>query len=290
MSMETDKIVACFPDLTQVCPINRASGQKHAYTAVSQTYGDVVVKVVCPFNNNPRLVREIQIMRGSRTIRHWPLSCHDGDYCTDEIDASPAIAVNPEWMLDQYITWDRMLTREYHGEPSLAYDNEGGLFITTDGRWMECINVENASVSVIDNIGGRAPINAPDQLLYTGEDIFSYNVDDALYARFNKQGRRWEGADVFTPESHYWNKASVWWEGEKALVSFGGYGFYHYNNELMIQYPYSDKEDVKVVLEGIHPRYSAATAILGDTLYIFGGRGNPSGKQELYEAIVNMYC
>ena len=63
MSMETDKIVACFPDLTQVCPINRASGQKHAYTAVSQTYGDVVVKVVCPFNNNPRLVREIQIMR-----------------------------------------------------------------------------------------------------------------------------------------------------------------------------------------------------------------------------------
>lgn len=226
-------------------------------------------------------IREIQIMRGSRTIRHWPLSCHDGDYCTDDIGASPAMAVNPEWMLDQYITWDRILTREYHGEPSLAYDNEDGLFITTDGRWMECIDVEDASVSVIDNIGGKAPINAPDQLLYTGEDIFSYNVDDALYARFNKQSRRWEGADVFTPESHYWNKASVWWEGEKALVSFGGYGFYHYNNELMIQYPYSDKEDVKVVLEGIHPRYSAATAIIGDTLYIFGGRGNPSGKQEL---------
>lgn len=82
-------------------------------------------------------IREIQILRGSRTIRHWPLSCHDGDYCTDDIDASPAIAVNPEWMLDQYITWDRILTREYHGEPSLAYDNEDGLFITTDGRWMD---------------------------------------------------------------------------------------------------------------------------------------------------------
>lgn len=63
MSLETDKILECFPDLTQVNPINRVSGQKHAYTAVSGTYGDVVVKVVCPFNNNPRLIREIQIMR-----------------------------------------------------------------------------------------------------------------------------------------------------------------------------------------------------------------------------------
>lgn len=226
-------------------------------------------------------IREIEIRRGSRTIHHWPLSCHDGDYCTDETNASPAIAVNPVWILDQYITWDRVLTREYDGEPSVAYGKEGELFITTDGRWLECIDTEDASVSTIENISGNAPINAPDQLLFTGEDIFSYNVDDAAYARFNRQRRQWEGVGDFTPESHYWNKASAWWEDEKALVSFGGYGFYHYNNELMIQYPYSDKEDVKITLDGIHPRYSAATAILGDILYIFGGRGNPSGKQEL---------
>lgn len=61
--METDKITDCFPDLTQISPIKRASGQKHAYTAISPKYGDVVVKVVCPFNRNPRLIREIQIMR-----------------------------------------------------------------------------------------------------------------------------------------------------------------------------------------------------------------------------------
>ena len=60
--METDKITDCFPDLVQIEPIKRDSGQKHAYTAISPKYGDVVVKVVCPFNNNPRLIREIQIM------------------------------------------------------------------------------------------------------------------------------------------------------------------------------------------------------------------------------------
>lgn len=71
MSLETDKIAECFPDLIQITPIKRVSGQKHAYTAVSHTHGDVVVKVVCPFNQNPRLIREIQIMRDC-IITHVP--------------------------------------------------------------------------------------------------------------------------------------------------------------------------------------------------------------------------
>lgn len=31
----------------------------------------------------------------------------------------------------------------------------------------------------------------------------------------------------------------------------------------------------------LYPRYSAAMTIVGDELYIFGGRGNKYGKQEL---------
>lgn len=75
MSMETEKIIECFPDLIHIAPIHRASGQKHAYTAVSPTYGEVVVKVVCPFHNDPRIIREIQIMRDC-TFAHVP-KLHD---------------------------------------------------------------------------------------------------------------------------------------------------------------------------------------------------------------------
>lgn len=63
MSMETEKILECFPSLAELAIIPRVSGQKHAYTAVSPEFGDVVVKVACPFNDDPRLIREIEIMQ-----------------------------------------------------------------------------------------------------------------------------------------------------------------------------------------------------------------------------------
>lgn len=226
-------------------------------------------------------LRNIEIFRGNRNIHRWPLSRHDGNCCTDETDGAPAIAVNPLWILDQYITWDEVLTLAYDKEPSIAAGSNGEVYITTDGRNLEIYDTENLSATKIAGIGGITPINAPDQLLFTGSDIFAYNVDDASFSRLDRERKIWKGGGKFTPESHYWNKTSVWWAERKALVSFGGYGFYHYNNELMIQYPYSDRDNVKVVLEDIHPRYSAASAITDSTLYIFGGRGNPSGKQEL---------
>lgn len=226
-------------------------------------------------------LREIEILRGSRVIRHWPLSRHDGSYCTDAVASSAAIAVNPVWILDQYITWDEFLTLTYDKEPSITPGEDGDIYVTTDGSTLEVYNTEDRSMSQRFHIGGTVPINAPDQLLFTGTDIFAYNVDDASFARLDRGGKVWKGGEKLTPESHFWNKTSVWWKEERALVSFGGYGFYHYNNELMIQYPYSDKENIRVALDEIHPRYSAASAILDGVLYIFGGRGNPSGKQEL---------
>lgn len=225
-------------------------------------------------------LREISIHRGSKLIRHWTLSLHDEYQCLDEIGQSPAIAANPSWIIDKYITWNKVATLAYDDEPSIATDSDI-LNLTTDGSWIDRFSLTDGSISRIEGVKGICPINAPGQLMAEGGKLYAYNVDQPSFAEYDAEHNCWEGgADAIT-ESSYWNKTSSWWPEEDALVSFGGYGFYHYNNDLLIQHLNADKEDIKLTISEIDPRFRSASAIVDETLYIFGGRGNVSGKQEL---------
>lgn len=226
-------------------------------------------------------IRKISILRGNKLIRHWTLSLHDEWQCLDEIKGSPAIASNPSWIIDKYITWNRVASFNYDKEPSIFADAGNNLHITTDGRWLDRFSLKDGSTTRIEGITGTCPINAPSQLLCANGKLYAYNVDTPTFAEYDSARNRWSCDKESVPESNYWNKTSSWWPGENALVSFGGYGFYHYNNDLLIQYPDGGKPCTKLVISEIDPRFSAASAIVGNLLYIFGGRGNVSGKQEL---------
>ena len=65
------------------------------------------------------------------------------------------------------------------------------------------------------------------------------------------------------------------------MYSFGGYGHYHYRNELIVSYLEHPEQNRRAILEDITPRYAMTSYIVDSLLYVFGGRGNPSGKQEL---------
>lgn len=226
-------------------------------------------------------IRDIHISRGSRIIRNWSLSRHDNEICRDGISDSPAIATNAVWLLDQYISWNKVLTADYDKEPSVAFGPDDRIFVTTNGSWIDCYDLNTIECTRTEGISGAVPVNAPDQLLFADGNLIAYNVDQPSFAILDAGLHKWTGGDNSVPESRYWNKTTSWWPEDKSIVSFGGYGFYHYNNNLLIQHPYGNGEDVVIPLDDIHPRYSATSAIIDGNLFIFGGRGNASGKQEL---------
>lgn len=57
--------------------------------------------------------------------------------------------------------------------------------------------------------------------------------------------------------------------------------FYQYRNDLFQMKSGNYKLEQVIYERPLYPRYSAAMTIVGDELYIFGGRGNKYGKQEL---------
>ncbi|NDV84055.1 hypothetical protein [Bacteroides sp. 51] len=230
-------------------------------------------------------LRNIEIYKKDKLFRSWKLEKHHGDICYDSLANVPAISHNPYWLIDDYITWQKIYETELPSATSIAFNPGTDEFYMVNNS--ENIMVFNANSLQTHNIkvkGGLYSANSPNQLFYIPEKktLLSYNLNEDLYSFFSFDAQTWSNHTPSTKEHGYWNNSITFYSTDSAIVSFGGYGFYRYNNELLLQYPFGNKPNEKIQLTEISPRYTAGTAIVGNTLYIFGGRGCKSGRQELF--------
>lgn len=244
----------------------------------------------CPFNGYvvgdvaSVNIKDVFLKQREDTIHYWKMAKHNGDICYDEINNAPATGKNSRWIIDKYITWKKIYSQDFSKSPSIAFNNHTGVFYMANNKYkLYALHTVDQSVDTIHIKGGEFVANYPNQMIYIPQhrQLLSYNLDENLFSIFNPQTQTWEGTVAPTQEHDYWNNTLVYHSANSTLISFGGYGHYHYNNELLISYPYENKPQVRLNLNDIHPRYSSSSVIVDSTLYIFGGRGCPSGRQEL---------
>lgn len=246
---------------------------------------------LCPFENfaTPDIasvnLRNIEITKKDKLFRSWKLEKHHGDICYDNIANVPAISHNPYWLIDNYISFQKIYETELSKPTSVAFDpTTDRFYMVNDSEKIVIFNANNQKSEEIKVKGGRYAANSPNQLIYIPEtnQLLSYNLDEDLYSFFSFATQTWSNNTPTAKEHAYWNHSITFHPADSALISFGGYGFYRYNNELMLKYPYGNKPNEKIQLTEISPRYTSATTIVDHTLYIFGGRGCKSGRQELF--------
>lgn len=246
---------------------------------------------LCPFENFDILdiasvnLKNIRVYTNNKLYRFWKLERHDQDICYDEIRQVPAIATNPSWIIDEYISWNRIYEQHFDVSPSIAFDSlSGNFYMVNNSAEIHVFNVHTQRPSMIEVQGGEYAVSSPNQLIYLPESrsLLSYNLSENLYSVFSFRDCKWSNNKLPEKEQAYWNNSVNYNPSGQLLVSFGGYGFYRYNNELVKTYPFSGKPEEKTILTEISPRYGAATTLVDNTLYIFGGRGNKAGRQELF--------
>ena len=229
-------------------------------------------------------IRDVKLFRDKEEIRYWKMGRHNQNVCYDERDYAPATGNNTLWIIDEYITWKKIFSQHFEAYPSIAFDPSVGTFyIANDKRHLYVMHTHDHSVDTITVKGGEYVANYPNQLIYIPQkhQLLSYNLDENLFSAFDPSTQRWKGTQAPMKEHDYWNNTLSYNPADSSLISFGGYGHYHYNNELLISYPYNNRAQYRINLSDIHPRYSSSSVIVDSTLYIFGGRGCPSGRQEL---------
>lgn len=262
-----------------------ASGQEIAVAkSASVFFGS------CPLHGYTRdavsvNLKEISVLRNQQEIRRWTMMFHNGNTTYDELEQKPATAQKPEWLIDKRISWQPTGMLSFSKRPSITFDADSGSFyVACDNRNLYKYHCPDNTTDTIRVKGGEYIANPANQLMYIPQKktLLAYNIDEQLFATFNFSTRQWESERTPLHEQSYLDNTTNYNPADSTFVSFGGYRQYRYNNELIIGHPWKPGTPFQhFTLDSIVPRYSSTSVIVDDTLYIFGGRGCPSGRQEL---------
>lgn len=230
----------------------------------------------------PVNIRNIRIYNDEELIRHWELSQHGKNVCYDLIKHRPATAINPHWLTDDHAVWKSIYSHQFKGSPQYAFDPEKELFyITTGGKEMYIYNPRKDHQDTIKGITGYPAAANTNQMIYNtvSRRLESYNLDDQSISVFSFANKAWSRTAKTNKEPGFWHHTADI-ASDSSIITFGGYGFYLYKNSLFKINPNTGKF-IEKTLDGVYPRYSPASVIVDNTLYLFGGKGCPSGHQEL---------
>lgn len=228
-------------------------------------------------------LRNITITQDGKQIREWKLWKHNDTVCYDEIEGAVARAIHPVWLIDNHIEWKLVHQAKIPGKLDVAFNAREALFYLVRSQSIDVLDENGTLQKEIAIRGGYPAVEFPNHLLYDtlSNKLVSYYPKKGITSRFSFDTERWSNEIRNTEEASNYNHARTFNPADSSFYFFGGYGFYQYRNDLY-RMKYSTNQIEQVEYERpLYPRYSAAMAIVGDELYIFGGRGNKYGKQEL---------
>lgn len=231
-------------------------------------------------------LKDISISQNEKTIREWNMRLHQGDTCYDSQNDRPATTSNGRWLLDEHLIWRLIHKAEFNGTPSIAFDPASATFyMANDGKSLHSFRCTDRKAEITEVKGGQFAAAYPNCMYFIPETgrLMSYNLDQNIYSYFDFKSNTWTGrkAPEKRHKEYYWNNTVTWNPADSSLISFGGYGHYQFNHELLISHPGSTMPQKRVHLKEIDPRYAPASVLVDSILYVFGGRGCPSGKQEM---------
>ena len=228
-------------------------------------------------------LRNVTITQDGKQIREWKLWKHNDTVCYDEIEGAVARAIHPVWLIDNHIEWKLVHQAKIPGKLDVAFNAREALFYLVRSQSIDVLDENGTLQKEIAIRGGYPAVEFPNHLLYDtlSNKLVSYYPKKGITSRFSFDTERWSNEIRNTEEASNYNHARTFNPADSSFYFFGGYGFYQYRNDLY-RMKYSTNQIEQVEYERpLYPRYSAAMAIVGDELYIFGGRGNKYGKQEV---------
>lgn len=248
--------------------------------SVTITFGQMLgyQAEVAPVN-----LRDINIIQDGKLTREWKLWKHNDNLCYDEKEGAVARAVQPLWLIDNHIEWKTINKITTSSRVGIAFDARCALFYVVSPESVKVLDEDGRLKQETAVRGGYPAVEYPNHLLYDTltNKLVSYYLKKGATSYFSFDTNKWSNVERNIDEASNYNHARTFNPADSSFYFFGGYGFYQYRNDLFRMKSGSYKLEQVEYERPLYPRYSAAMAIVGDELFVFGGRGNKYGKQEL---------
>ena len=238
----------------------------------------------------PRMdMKNLRIWNHEKLIHHWPLNEFNGYKIYDHVGNLDGKILNGEFLSNRHkgVQWVQSVGQKIdrysnyfidRDDLMLFYLNQDSLYQYDIQSW------ELLSVAPSDTIPYDYRIIYDD----TQNRLFLYhNGGDLPFYDYNWTIGKWDGLDVaLKSQGQYFDIERIYIPKTNAIYSFGGYGWYTYKNDI---YTYSIHQAKWAIINPnlkenkvFTPRIASDSYYNANDgqIYIFGGTGSKSGKQE----------
>lgn len=198
-------------------------------------------------------------------------------------------AANPLWMQD--------LNRRWHLVNSFRFPSK--VFAVPDPKHSRLLLVTADRVVDYDPVTNRAKSTSFAQDIRTDlitNDFFVLPDGRLIYADleletpfvsiFDFETGAWSNANPRTRKSRYLHHNVFFNNCDSSLVQLFGYGYHRYTNEVNV-YNIDNGRFRRIFSSQTEPRYLSSVGMKDGDVYIYGGKGNDNGVQELGQQIYN---
>ncbi len=236
----------------------------------------------------PVNIKNLILTSDRKKLLDIPFKFHEGDLTPDNATDSYLEVLNGKWLIDNHKYWRKSPQRIIAGRNAqIAFDGEIGRLFVADSTSVRSFDINGTGTGVYRYLNGSSLNTLSNQMLYNrySKELVQYDPDNRRINRFSFHTRSWStGHFSAQKEPSFWHHVSAISPMDSALYTFGGYGFFTYKNNIF-RYNFSTGkwDDFSFDGDSTPHRYLSGGAFNeeGSKLYIFGGYGNASGKQEL---------
>lgn len=241
-------------------------------------FSDVTISLGAPEKNPhvnvaPVNISDVHVLLDSVSRFFWELKQHKGDISYDAIQKSPAIGLNPHWIIDSHHSWFCIYTRKSKENIQITFNPKNNVFYLVTDQAVTLYYPESKKQEEIKVEGGYRANIYSNTLVYDtiSQRLVSYSLEDKAVSYFDFQTGRWSLNTENRKETPYFNHA--WAQSDSIGYAFGGYGFYTFFNSLFKINMNTGVVNKCSYTPEIRQRTCASAAIVGNELYIYGGRG-----------------
>ena len=234
----------------------------------------------------PMCIRNVRISDSlAHAIAYWPLKKHTGTQSLDSLHRTPATTINPIWEINQHTKWKKIQGFTLPAHTQICHAPSHHSIYMANAQHVLRYDTKEKHIDTLHVAYGSPFIEKNNQLIYheSYKELWSYDFDDHTpLSRFDFAAKTWSHDDTEIKNPEYSQHNAFLSPYDSCLYIFGGYGNYYYKNAILRKSrPNLHWEEVPYS-PAIPPRYLAGTGWKGkDTILVFGGCGNPQGKQEL---------
>ncbi len=215
---------------------------------------------------------------------YWPLREHHFNIVYDSIGNRKATALNPIWEIDQHTKWVKRNQFKGSGYMQMTYDEKNGILYFADKQFILCHHLRTNVTDTIHPVSGNVFYEKSNQIIYNPyyHQIWAYDFYKPHIIFYDFEQNCWSMSDTQIKNPTHSQHNAFISPIDSLLYTYGGYGTYTYKDDMLRK----RKEDIDWEKVDYSPhipaRYLSGMGFKSpDTLLIFGGYGNPSGKQEM---------